>query len=62
MPYNKEYMKQYYQQNIDIIKERQSSRVECGCGKNVTKRHYAAHAKTPQHRMWLETIPPIESN
>ena len=51
--------KQYYQQNKDILNNKQSSRVECGCGVNHTKRHHAAHVKTPRHRTWLETVPPI---
>ena len=62
LEYKNQFMKQYYQQNKDIIREKQSTRVECGCGVNHTKRHHAAHVKTPKHTTWLLTVPPIESN
>ena len=56
------YTKAYYERNKERISANQSSRVDCGCGKNYTKRHHAFHLKTPKHRAWLETVPPIETN
>lgn len=52
MPINKEdrkeYNKQYYSKNKEIILKKASERVECEiCGRNVSKNHYIKHLTNP---------------
>ena len=49
-----EQQNEYYQRNKDKINESKSVKIECGCGVTHTKRHQAAHLRTPKHTNWLE--------
>ena len=35
---------------------------ECPCGSTYTRNHKSRHIQTQKHIIWLETIPPIETN
>ncbi len=47
--YAKKYAKTYYAKNKDEIKKKLAEKVQCVCGKKVTKHGLKAHSKKPLH-------------
>ena len=67
MPYKnpedkKQFQKLYYQQNKDMLNQKQSRVCQCECGDTYTARHKARHLQSIKHLTKLETIPTTESN
>ena len=52
----------YYQQNKDIINQKQSTICQCQCGGTYTSRHKQRHMISIKHLAQLETISTTESN
>ena len=46
--------KQYYDDNIDKIKEYKSQKFECECGGRYTLTHKACHLKSKKHQSFLQ--------
>jgi hypothetical protein len=47
--YTKEHHKQYYKDNIDIIKQKKQTKINCVCGSEIQKGDKAKHEKTKKH-------------
>jgi hypothetical protein len=52
--YFKDYGSNYYQNNKEKIKEQQSEKIECACGKFFTRHHKARHEKSKRHTDFVD--------
>ena len=50
----KEYNKQYYLNNREKILENYAKKVQCKCGKKLSKANYYDHLKTKLHKRRME--------
>lgn len=48
--------RQYYEENIEAIRERQQTKVECRCGGEFTMIYKAAHMRSNVHINSLEQV------
>lgn len=54
--YARKYAKEYYHRHKDEIRKKLSSRVQCVCGKKVTKHGLKAHVKKKLHLSRMDKI------
>ena len=53
---NINYNKNYYQNNIDIIKQRRNEKFNCSCGGKYTRTGKSQHKKTKKHIKYIESL------
>lgn len=51
-----DYYKKYYQKNKEKILEKNKQKVECKCGKKVTRYNMSKHKKTESHKRVAKII------
>lgn len=52
----KEYIKNYYLENNDLIKEQRNTKCVCECGGDYTHQNKARHLKTIKHQEFISQI------
>lgn len=50
-----DYLKEYYINNLDKLKEYKAQRVQCDCGGHYQRSNKCFHANTKKHQNWLTT-------
>jgi len=50
----KAYMKTYYQNNKDKLRQNSNEKITCECGSVVSKSHFGRHTKTKIHINYIE--------
>ncbi len=52
---DKQYSKQYYQNNMEKIKQHRNVKHNCDCGGKYTTRNKSTHFKSPKHKKFINT-------
>ena len=52
----KEYKKEWYEKNKEEIKEQQSKKITCKCGRQTTVSHKARHEKSNIHKKLMDKL------
>ena len=56
IPYDKEYQKNWWEENADRLKEKQKKKYSCECGGKYTYIHRNRHFKSKKHQKYLSLL------